>query len=200
MIKALIFDCFGVFFEDPVFAYMHNPSTPPDIAEALHSLDEQAARGMLDKSGFVSQSAALLHIAQEEAEQRFFHSDNRNEQLIEFTHELRKTYKVGMLSNIGGDMMDGFFSPKERQQLFDAVILSGDVKMAKPDKAIFELMCQHLGVEFNEAVMIDDMQTTCNIVKTFGMQSICYENIEQCKAELAILMPDCIDTVDKLAR
>jgi HAD superfamily hydrolase (TIGR01509 family) len=188
MIKALILDCFGVFYADPVFAYMRNTETPPEKAEALHALDEQAARGTLDKDEFVSQSALLLNITQNEAERWFFHSDDRNEQLVEYMRELRKAYKVGMLSNIGGDMMDGFFSSRERQQLFDTVILSGDVRLAKPDKAIFELACERLDVELNEAAMIDDMQNTCDIVKTFGVQSVCYKNFEQCRAELAALI------------
>ncbi|HSW75228.1 MAG TPA: HAD-IA family hydrolase [Candidatus Saccharimonadales bacterium] len=188
MIKALIFDCFGVFYSDPVFAYMQDPSTPPVKAEALHALDEQAARGTLSKHSFVTRAAQLLDISQDESEQRFFHSAERNELLIKLIQELRKNYKVAMLSNIGGDMMDGFFTPEERLQFFDKVVLSGDVKLAKPDREIFELTCERLGVGLHEAVMIDDMQTTCDIVRTFGMQSICYKNFGQCKAELATIL------------
>lgn len=188
MIKALIFDCFGVFYTDPVFAYMRDPATPSDKAEALHDLDKQAAVGTLDKQGFVMQASSLLGISESESEQRFFHSSDRNERLVELVQELRKTYKVGLLSNIGGDMMDGFFSVEERKQLFDAVILSGDVKMAKPDRAIFELACKQLGVELDEAIMIDDMQTTCDIVKTYGMESVCYKDFEQFQTELAAML------------
>lgn len=187
-IKALIFDCFGVFYVDPVFAYMRDPATPADKAEALHSLDKQAARGMLSKDGFVTQAATLLNVTPDEAEHRFFHGMERNTQLVELAQELRKSYKVGMLSNIGGDMVDGFFSHEERQRLFDTVVLSGDVKMAKPDKSIFELTCSRLGVALNEAVMIDDMQSTCDIVKTFGMQSICYHNLEQFEQDLTLVL------------
>ena len=188
MIKALIFDCFGVFYIDPVFAYMGDPATPAKKAEALHTLDKQAAVGALNRQGFVAQAASLLGISENDAQQRFFQSSERNEPLLELVKGLRKSYKVAMLSNIGGDMMDGFFTPEERQQLFDAVVLSGDVKLAKPDRAIFELTCKRLGVELHEAVMIDDMQTTCNIVKTFGMQSVCYKDFEQCRAELAAIL------------
>lgn len=188
MIKALIFDCFGLFYADPVFAYMRNPQTPPHKARALHALDEQASQGGLGKADFVTQSAQLLGITPAAAEQRFFHGNDRDQRLVELVTELRKTYKVAMLSNIGVGMMDGFFTLQERTDLFDEVILSGDVKMAKPDKQIFVLICQKLGVELNEAVMIDDMQSTCDIVKTYGMQSICYHNLEQCKNELYTLM------------
>lgn len=72
MTKALIFDCFGVFYVDPVFAYMRDPQTPPEKAKALHALDEQAARGTLSKNGFVVQAAELLDISPADAEQRFF--------------------------------------------------------------------------------------------------------------------------------
>jgi hypothetical protein len=59
MVKALIFDCFGVFYTDPVFAYMRNPTTPPEKAEALHTLDKQAVVGALDKKDFVVQAVTL---------------------------------------------------------------------------------------------------------------------------------------------
>jgi len=184
VIKAIIFDCFGVFFVDPVFAYMRDSATSPEKAEALHSLDEQAARGTLSKQDFVKQAATLLGITPEAAEQRFFQSKGRDERLVALVKQLRQHYKIGLLSNIGADMMDGFFSPNEREELFDVAILSGEVKMAKPDKEIFELACQRLGVELRQAVMIDDMQSTCDIVKTYGMQSICYKDFEQLTEEL----------------
>jgi HAD superfamily hydrolase (TIGR01509 family) len=188
MIKALIFDCFGVFYTDPVFTYMRDPATPSDKAEALHDLDKQAAVGRLDKQGFVTQAASLLGISESESEQRFFHSSGRNERLVELVQKLRKSYKIAMLSNIGGDMMDGFFSIEEREQLFDTVILSGNVKMVKPDRAIFELGCKQLSVELHEAVMIDDVQSTCDIVKTFGMESICYKDFDQFQTELSTII------------
>ena len=187
MIRALIFDCFGLFYPDPVLAYTNDPSTPPPIANALDSLEEQGDLGKISKMEFVAQAAALLNITLADAEQRFFHSDMRNEQVVVFVQQLRKNYKVAMLSNVGGDMMDGFFSPRQRRQLFDEVVLSGDVHMAKPDKAIFELICQRLGVELREAVMIDDRQKNCDMAKSFGMRSICYQSFEQLSADLAAL-------------
>lgn len=184
MIKALIFDCFGVFYVDPVFAYMRDPATSPEKAKALHTLDKQAARGMLNRQDFVAQASAPLSITPEVTEQRFFQSKERDERLVALVKQVRPHYKIGLLSNIGADMMDGFFSAAEREELFDVAILSGEFKMAKPDKAIFELTCQRLCVELSEAIMIDDQQSTCDIVKTYGMRSICYKDPDQLLEEL----------------
>ncbi len=171
MIKALIFDCFGVLYTGPLFTNGGGSSN-----------------GMFNDNSFTVPVSPLLGISALEADQQFFHSSKRNEQLLKFIQELRKTYKIGLLSNVGGNTLDGFFSSEERQQLFDEVVLSGEVNLAKPDRAIFELICSRLGVKLDEAIMIDDMQATCDIVKTFGMQSVCYKDFEQLKAELTILI------------
>lgn len=110
---------------------------------------------------------------------------SRNQRLIDFAQELRKNYKVALLSNSSSAMMDDFFSPAERLQLFDAVVLSGDTNVAKPDRAIFQLTCDRLGVKLSETLMIDDIPTTCDACKTYGMQSICYQNYDQFQTDLA---------------
>lgn len=78
MIKALIFDCFGVFYTDPVFAYMRDPQTPPKKAEVLHGLDVQAAYGRLSKADFVHEAALLLNCQAKEAEDWLFVGRDRN--------------------------------------------------------------------------------------------------------------------------
>jgi HAD superfamily hydrolase (TIGR01509 family) len=85
-------------------------------------------------------------------------------------------------------MMEGFFSHSDYAKLFDEVVLSGAVGIAKPVPAIFELTCKRLGVELNEAVMIDDMQSTVDFVRTLGMKGICYKDFEQFSSELETLL------------
>lgn len=186
MIRALIFDCFGVFYVDPVLARMDHLSSR--TAQALHGLDEQAAKGNLDEQGFVAEASGLLHEATAQVEQEFFHGKARNQTLLDFAQCLRPTYKIGLLSNIGADMMDGFFAPVEREYLFDDVVLSGQVKLAKPDPAIFQLACHRLGVAPAEAVMIDDAAANCEAARSVGMQAVHYENTARTMASLSKLL------------
>lgn len=188
MIRALIFDCFGVFYTDPVFSAMRDPRTAPATATALHHLDDQAAHGQLSKAGFVAQAARLLHHPRAATERRFFHGLDRNDALVGFAQAARATYKVALLSNIGGDMMDGFFTPAERRRLFDDVILSGDVQLAKPDPAIFALACHRLGVEHTEAIMIDDVPANVDGATSIGLHGICYQSFDQFQADLAAIL------------
>lgn len=186
MIRAIIFDCFGVFYPDPVFAYMRDPQTPPEKATALHKLDRQAAYGELSKVEFLEKATSLLGSSLDEVEQQFFHSVKRNQSLIDFVQRVRKDYKIALLSNIGGDMMEGFFGKEELVNLFDVAVLSGNVKMAKPDRNIFELTLNKLGVKPEETIFIDDSANHIEGAKKLGIRCIQFISNEQLKIDLTV--------------
>lgn len=188
MIKALIFDCFGVFYLDPVLAYMRDPKTPKASGEALHDLDKLAAIGKLPKVEYIKRASKITGQSIAKTEQRFFEGVGFNNKLAEFIPTIRNQYKTALLSNIGADMMEGFFSQGDYVKYFDEVILSGAIGIAKPDPAIFKITCKKLGVKLNEAIMIDDIQSTTNLVKTLGMHSICYKDFDQFILELKSLL------------
>lgn len=187
-IKALIFDCFGVFYPDPVFTYMKYPKTPPEKARTPHSLDEQAVRGKLSKNTFINQAAILLNKPELDIEIQFFHRHSTYKQLIDFVKHIRADYKTALLSNIGKDMMDAFFTPEELHELYDVTILSGNEGFAKLDKEIFTLTCQRLKLPPQEKILIDDVQKYCNVAKSFDLQTICYEDFSQFHREITSLL------------
>lgn len=108
----------------------------------------------------------------------------RNQPLIDLTQELRKDYKVGLLSNMSEATMSRYFTKDERDRLFDAVVLSGDVGVAKPHPEIFHAVLNRLGVSPAGAVFIDDDDTNVLSARSVGMQAICYQDTVQLLREL----------------
>lgn len=67
----------------------------------------------------------------------------------------RRGYRLGLLSNVS----DGAAFPIARlglPRLFDEMILSHEVRLLKPDPAIFQLACERLGVAPEETVFVAD--------------------------------------------
>jgi FMN phosphatase YigB (HAD superfamily) len=190
MIRAIIFDCFGVFYVDPVISYVQDPKSPPELANALHDLDKQAAHGMISRGDFIRQAAELFGLSPEEADRRFFRGTVRNKPLLDFAERLRATYKIGMLSNIGADMMDGFFTKEDQATLFDVVVLSGEVGVAKPSREIYEYAASQLQLASAECVFVDDLEENCDGARAAGMQAIRYEDFWQIKQALDRLLAD----------
>lgn len=176
-IKAIIFDCFGVFYIDPTKQFLDIAAgRKPDIHALLEDLDNQTDYGLISREEYAAQVASLIDLPLEEVRYKLLEGSVLNETLLQYAQTLRPRYKVGLLSNISPGTMDNFFTQKDRAKYFDAVITSGEVGMIKPHPEIFVFACERLGVDTSEALMIDDSPANCAGARVAGLQAILYED------------------------
>jgi HAD superfamily hydrolase (TIGR01509 family) len=112
-----------------------------------------------------------------------------NKALLSYIIELKKNYKLGILSNASGNLLNELFKP-EQIALFDAIALSYETGVVKPDHRSFEIVAERLGVEPEGCVFIDDQQRYCDAAREVGMPAIWYQDFQQMKAELEKLLAD----------
>ncbi len=133
MIKAIIFDCFGVLTTDG-----WHPFKNKYFAQERLKFDEAGKINMMANDGQISyqqmlaQVSELAGISAAQLEQEVS-SNVANEQLYEYIFELSKIYKIGMLSNAAGNWLDELFT-SEQLQVFDATVLSCDIGVNKPEQ------------------------------------------------------------------
>lgn len=189
MIRAIIFDCFGVLYVDSgkAFYEKHIPNYS-EVYDQIKDLDRQHDYGLITEKEHNEQVAALSGLPVEFVDARIEGEHKRNKDLLLSIHELRKRYKIGMLSNIGVEDMDLFFTRDERQTFFDAVVLSGEVGLTKPHPYIFQMMAERLGVSPGECVMIDDLEDNCAGADAAGMKAIQYHTNAQVMRDLKKLL------------
>ena len=58
-------------------------------------------------------------------------------------------------------------------ELFDDVVDSSEVKMRKPNPAIFHLACERLGVEPSRALFVDDHPGNVAGAERAGLSAVC---------------------------
>ena len=68
--------------------------------------------------------------------------------------------------------------------LFDGIVLSGQVKLAKPDPRIFQLLLDRAGCTAGECLFIDDSETNIKAARALGFQTIQYQSSVQLASEL----------------
>lgn len=98
----------------------------------------------------------------------------RNQALLDLVQDLRKRYKVGLLSNTSKSTLGRYFSEQERSMLFDAVVLSEEAGAPKPHPEIYRTMLDKLGVRADEVVFVDDDDTNVLSARSVGMHGLCY--------------------------
>lgn len=96
-------------------------------------------------------------------------------------------YKVYILSNFSEF---GFNRAKPRfdfLQYADGALISYEVKQVKPDRIIYEMICEKYGIVPENAVFLDDRLENVEAAIDFGMQSIQVITKEQTDAALHAL-------------
>ena len=185
MIKAIIFDCFGVMYGGSlgVLADM----TPPEHRQAIYDCNQAKDYGYINYPEYLQQIGELIGIAPEAVDTIMRQHHIANTWLIDYAQELRKQYKVALLSNIGDQTMERLFDGKVGE-LFDEVVLSYQEGIAKPNPEIFTLTAERLGVTPGECVMIDDLMANCEGAEVAGMHSILHTDNALTRDKLAALL------------
>jgi len=75
-------------------------------------------------------------------------------ELVERLHE--KGVPLFAITNFGAEFWAGFRPSEQVFDLFDAIVVSGEEKLAKPDPAIFELAARRFGHPSERMLFIDD--------------------------------------------
>jgi len=91
-------------------------------------------------------------------------------------------YKTGFLSNTEIPAVRLFL--EQKYDMFDVLVFSCIEGAKKPDRKIYELTIERLGVEPQQAVFIDDRLDCIDGANTAGLKTIFFESIEQVKNEL----------------
>jgi len=70
---------------------------------------------------------------------------------------------------------------------FDDMVISGEVKLIKPDPRIFALLLERIGRPAAQCLLIDDSEKNIEAARRLGFQTIHFESPEQCEAALITL-------------
>lgn len=183
MIKAVIFDCFGVLLIDAGTSFIQKNA---EHATELLEIRRRADAGLLNRRQQLQEFSRVSGMSENAVDEYFQNEHQLNVPLVELINQLKSDYKIGMVTNLGRGWFDEFI-PSEIKNLFDDIIISGEVKMVKPSLEIYELACEHLEVDPPEVVFVDDIAANCMGAEVAGMSSIQYDNFDEMLASLNTL-------------
>jgi epoxide hydrolase-like predicted phosphatase len=74
-------------------------------------------------------------------------------------------------------------------EIFDVVVDSAFVGTRKPERRIYELTLERLGVAAHAALMIDDIEINCEAARALGIRAVWFRSTEQAieETEAALL-------------
>jgi epoxide hydrolase-like predicted phosphatase len=184
MDKAVIFDWGGVLMRtvdySPRHAWDHHLGMPSGAVESIvHGIPawEQAQLGAITPEaywGAVQEGLGLDSEALAALREDFYIGDRLDETLVELIVDLRKRgVLIGLLSNNTLDLYDTL-AVFELEPLFDAVVISAEIGLMKPNPAAYKVILERLGMAPRQTLFVDDFLTNVEGARAVGMEAILY--------------------------
>ncbi len=141
----------------------------PAGLQLLHQIE----RGEISQPAFERGLAGLLGVAGDGLLRGLLADARPNVEVILASQRARQAgVRVGVVSNsLGTDP----YNPYEAYGLadwFDAVVISGEVGLRKPEPAIYELAAAKLGLPASRCVFVDDLEANLPAARALGMATV----------------------------
>ena len=102
-----------------------------------------------------------------------------NDELFAYIqNDLKPHYKIGLLSNVGSNILSDLFS-EDQIALFDEKVLSYEIGTVKPDPRAYEIAATRLGALVEECIFVDDLERFCTAAKDVGMTAVWHTDTKQ---------------------
>ena len=138
--------------------------------------EQRLAQGLRTRSGAPVPAAGLLTRMFE----RFEHAPD----MVGLVHRAHASgLRTALLSNSWGNdyPRDGW------AEMFDVVVISGEVGMRKPEPRIFHHTLDALGLAAEECVFVDDLAPNVRAAVDVGMVGVLHRSYAETAAELEVL-------------
>ena len=190
MIKAIIFDCFGVLLGNAYKMHLTEVEhEDPERANEIRAINHASDMGILTREETAEAISSLFGMEAEEFLEEQNQLEVPNKELLEYIAKLKQSYKIGLLSNISSrERLSIRFLDGELETHFDTVVASGDEGFVKPQAEVYQIAATRLGVLPTECVFIDDIAEFCVGARQVGMQAIQYQSNQQVITDLNALI------------
>jgi HAD superfamily hydrolase (TIGR01509 family) len=186
MIKAVIFDCYGVLVANE--ANIAFEAVGGDIIanqSKINTLYRLYDLGHLNYKEQHQQLCKLAGVDYDTWLSALAENRTQNMPLIKYAKSLK--LKKSILSNIGRESFE-MLSDLVDFSFFDDIVLSSEVGMVKPSPEIFRLAAKRLNMLTEECIFIDDVLQNVEAARAVGMQAMQYKSTAQIKNELKLLL------------
>jgi 2-haloacid dehalogenase len=193
-ITAVIFDFGGVLIEwDPRNLYRRYFDDPETMEQFLEEVDFMGWNLLQDKGRPFAEGVAELSAKFPHREEliRAYHEhweDSIGEPIRPVIEILKRVKAAGWpVYGLSNWSMETFPIARQRHHFFDLLddyLLSGEVRLVKPDPAIFEHMLDKIGRKPEECIFIDDNPANVQASRALGIVTIHYQSPEQLEQEL----------------
>src|SRR5579859_2335715 len=194
--RGLLVDYGGVLTSnlfDSFRAFCEAEGLEPDAISSRFGLDEESRRmliefecGRMTEEEFEPQFAATLGVAPAGLIDRLFAGSAPEETMLDAVRRARQAgVRTGLISNSWGTRR---YDRAQLAELFDGVVISGEVGIRKPAREMYVMGAERIGMAPTKCVFVDDLPFNLDPAAALGMATVHHTTAAQTIAELEGLL------------
>jgi putative hydrolase of the HAD superfamily len=142
--------------------------------------------GTIPEEEFEPQFAELLGVKAPQLIDRLFAGSGPDQRMLDAVLRARSAgVRTGLVSNSWGTRR---YPREQLTQLFDGVVISGEVGIRKPAPEIYELGAERIGLDVGACVFVDDLPFNLKPAAELGMATVHHTDTDRTIAELERLL------------
>ena len=173
--KLIIFDCFGVIFEDIAPAFMRRHLDEERAPIVKEELFPPADLGKITYDELLTNMAKALDMDKKEMTEEWNSMFIPRLSILPVVKALGEKYDVILLSNAPLGVVEGLFEKHGLTKLFKKMFISCNLGLIKPDKEIYLHCVGEMGKTYDEVYMVDDNWGNLEKLHEIGIKAIHYK-------------------------
>ncbi|HTR74772.1 MAG TPA: HAD family phosphatase [Solirubrobacterales bacterium] len=162
--------------EIPLFKLERGELTEPEFLELLRD-------GLEPLLGHRPELHRFRHV--------FFEALDPNEPMIDLMRECRRGgRRMALLTNNVQEWEPLWRTMLPVDEIFETVVDSGFVGYRKPERQIYEMTVERLGLPASACLFVDDMELNCEAARELGFTAVHYREPGQAIAEVRAALAD----------
>jgi putative hydrolase of the HAD superfamily len=193
-IRAVVFDIGGVLEITPQTGWVekweaHLYLKPGELDERLMDVWKDGSSGKISEEEVERSVGEIMGMDQGQVKALMAdlweeYLGELNVELAAYFASLRPRYQTAILSNSFAGARGKEQERYHFAEMCDLIIYSHEEGIAKPDRRIYELTCERLGVQPAEMIFLDDHQRPVVAARELGIHAILFQNTARAIADI----------------
>lgn len=182
--ELIIFDCFGVIFGEiapRLFRKYFDEETAAILKEKYFVAVDLGEKTLDETFDSLSKEAG---ISKEQIIEDWKSFIKLNEEIVPAIEKLKEEYTIILLSNAGYGFVEKLMKEFNLERLFDKMFISCNLKMAKPDPAIYLHCVNSFENKFDKIYMVDDSIKNLEHLPEIGITPVHFTSVEKMLSEI----------------
>ena len=173
--KLIIFDCFGVIFEEVAPTFLKKFLAEDKALVIKEALFVPADLGKISYDELLTNMARVLEVDRDKMIKEWNSMFLLRSSILPVVKTLGEKHDVILLSNAPTGVVEEQFEKYGITHLFKKMFISCNLGLAKPDKEIYLHCVREMGKSYDEIYMIDDNLVNLEKLHEIGITPIHYK-------------------------